>query len=77
LEFWNQKGVRYRYVIKPFLYCDLSKASAQAKKRKKRKEKKNIFVACYVKIPAFVLTDEFSNNLIKKRGEKLNVLLSK
>ena len=62
-----------QYVIKPFLYCDLFKASARAKK----KEKKNIFVACHVKIPAFVLTDEFSNDLIKKREEKLNVLLSK
>ena len=31
------------YVIKPFLYCDLFKASARAK-RKEKKEKKNIFV---------------------------------
>jgi hypothetical protein len=35
------------------------------------------FVACHSKIPAFVLPGEFSNNLIKKREEKLNVLLSK
>jgi hypothetical protein len=36
-----------------------------------------LFVACHSKIPAFVLPDKFSNNLIKKREEKLNVLLSK
>jgi hypothetical protein len=35
-----------------------------------------LFVACHSKIPAFVLPGEFSNDLIKKREEKWNVLLS-
>jgi hypothetical protein len=38
----RKRGGALPYVIKPFLYCDLFKASARAKKKRK-KEKKNIF----------------------------------
>ncbi len=69
-----------QYVIKPFLYCDLFKVSARAKKKKKKEKHlslKNSYVrGSYIESPSTsTSTSTSTSSIIEKLGSPVTVYL--